>query len=90
MIFPGQFRYVLLPGMGLDQGERKEAGVEEGMGVCALCQPGLAILALANLGAGMSHWRKCQLHPTGQASHVSCCTSRAVFLTLIFLSRVKQ
>ena len=36
VIFPGQVRCVLLPGMGLDRGERKETRVEEGMAVCAL------------------------------------------------------
>ena len=71
MIFPGQVRCVLLPGMGLDRGERKETQVEEGMGVCALRRPGLSILALANLGAGMAHGHQenasCMLqaqHPT--------------------------
>lgn len=45
IIFPGQFRYVMMiPGMELGQGERKEAWVEEAthcleglVGVCALC-----------------------------------------------------
>ena len=58
VIFPGQVRCVLLPAMGLDRGDRKETRVEEGMAVCALRRPGLAILTLANLGAGMPHWHQ--------------------------------
>ena len=51
------------------------------MRVCALCRPGLVILALGNLGAGVPHWHVGNASCILQAKHprfpaALCCLPR--------------